>query len=121
MAKVYLSPRMKEMVGNLQAGLPFTLQRDGKGHIYSRRTSPYCGGFDNAHWEFLKSLAEMCLNGLYIVQIDVSVDEIAEALSEKLDCKILPLQVLKWTGKKMLNAQEFLDLARWLADRKIGA
>lgn len=121
MAKVYLSPRMKEMVGNLQAGLPFTLQRDGKGHIYSRRTSPYCGGFDDSHWEFLKSLADMCLNGLYIVQIDVSVDEIAEALSEKLDCKILPLQVLKWTGKKMLTAQEFLDLASWLAERNIGA
>jgi len=120
MAKIYLSPRLKQLSGILKSDYPFTLQRDQKGHIYSRRTHPYCGGFDDSHWEFLKLLVEMCGNGLYISQIEVSVNEIAEALSEKLDCKFLPLQILKWTGKKQLNAQEFSTLQKELAIRGMG-
>ena len=120
MAKVILSSRIKHLVGILESDYPFMLQRDSKGNTYTRRTQPYRGGADSSHWDFLKLLVDMCGNGLYIIQIEVSVNEIAEALSEKCNCHFLPLQVLKWTGKKDLNAEEFSTFASWLEKHGIG-
>ena len=65
-------------------------------------------------------LAGMCGKDLYFVDMEVSVDELAQALSEMLDCHFLPLQVQKWTGKKVLNVDEFRAFVDWLRERGIG-
>ena len=117
MAKVFLSDRVEKLTGLLDFQLPFILQRNNKGGVYTRRTQPYTGGFDDDHWEFLCMIAKMCSQRLHISEIEVSVNEIAEALSEKKNCHFLPIQILKWTGKKVLNAEEFLELDAALKER----
>lgn len=119
MAKVFLSSRVEQVTGLLNLHLPFALQRDRNGGVYSRRTQPYIGGFNDSHWKYLQELADMCRNKLYVVEIEVSVNEIAEALSEKKNCHFLPIQILKWTGKKVITSQEFLNLSQELAARGI--
>lgn len=117
MAKVFLSNNVKYLTGLLNFQLPFILQRDSKGGCYTRRTQPYAGGFDDSHWQFLCMIAKMCSQRLHLSEIEVSVDEIAEALSEKKNCHFLPIQILKWTGKKVLNSNEFLELDKALQER----
>ena len=117
MAKIFLSKRVEYVTGLLNFQLPFILQRDTKGGVYTRRTEPYMGGYDDSHWQFLCMIAKMCSQRLHISEIEVSVNEIAEALTEKKNCQFLPMQILKWTGKKVLNSEEFLELDKALKER----
>ncbi len=119
MAKVYISSNIKDFSGLLNSKWPYVLQKDGKGGIYTRRVRAYEGGFDASHWKFLCALAKLCDNRLYITDIEVSADELAEALSEKHACKFLPLQVLKWTGQKSLHVKEFKQFDAWLKEHGI--
>lgn len=117
MAKIILSNRVEKLTGWLKHELPFILQHDNKGSVYTRRTKPYMDGFDESHWQFLCIIAQMCSQHLHIEEIEVDVNEIAEALSEKKNCHFLPIQILKWTGKKVLNSEEFLELDKALKER----
>lgn len=121
MAKIYTTSKVEWVKGALNDEWPYAIQRDGRGGLYTRRTQPYQGGMDRSHWDLLYNIARMCgKKTVYFREIEVTVDELAEALSEMLDCHILPMQVLKWTGKKVLNAGEFLALHAWLKERGIG-
>lgn len=117
MAKLFLTNRVDSLTGSLKKDSPYIIQRDKDGGFYSRRIDPYRGGFDESHWIFFDQLLLLVDSRLYLTDFEVSVDELAEALSEKYACPFLPSQVKKWTQKERLNAAQFREFNAWLKER----
>ena len=115
MAKLFLF-RVDLLTGSID-DTPFIIQRDKNGQFYTRRIIPYRGGMDSSHWDFLKHLPMLVDSRLYLSDFEVSVDELAEALSEKYACPFLPSQIKKWTKIERLNAAQFRDFDAWLEAR----
>ncbi len=117
MAKIILTPRVKSFTGVLSNQRPYIIQRDQHGNFYTRRISSYAGGFDSTHWELFEYLLQLKESNLYLADFEVSVDELAEALSERYDCVFLPSQIKKWVQKERLDAAQFREFNAWLKAR----
>ena len=116
MAKVFLK-RIDLLTGYIEKDNPYIIQRDQKGQFYTRRSRPYMGGLDDSHWRFLGHLVFLTKSDLYLSDFEVSVAELAEALSEKYACPFLPSQIKKWVGRDVLNAAQFQEFEEWLQAR----
>ena len=118
MAKLFFPKnRIEYITGFLNGDSPFIIQRNRKGECYTRRIYPYAGGLDDSHWKLFEQLLLLVDSRLYLDDFEVSVDELAEALSEKYACPFLPSQVKKWTQKERLNAAQFKEFNTWLKAR----
>ena len=117
MAKLILPDRIEYITGFLGQNSPFIIQRDKKGGFYTRRVYSYTGGLDESHWILFEQLLSMVDSRLYLNDFEVSVEELAGALSEKYACPFLPSQVKKWTQKERLNAAQFREFNAWLKAR----
>ena len=117
MAKLKLSSRIEAITGYLGKKSPYIIQRDKDGNFYTRRIHPYMGGLDDSHWVYFEQLLLLVDSRLYLNDFEVSVDELAEALSEKYACPFLPSQIKKWTQKERLNAAQFREFNAWLKER----
>ena len=117
MAKLFPTNRIEYITGFLDGQSPFIIQRDKDGGCYTRRICPYAGGIDTAHWDLFEQLLLLVDSRLYLNDFEVSVEELAEALSEKYACPFLPSQVKKWTQKERLNAAQFREFNAWLKER----
>lgn len=117
MAKLFLTNRIDYLTGFLKQDSPFIIQRDKKGRFYTRRIYPYSGGFDRSHWDLFLQLQLLVDSHIYLDDFEVTVDELAEALSEKYACPFLPSQVKKWVGRDKVNAKQFREFDAWLKER----
>ena len=117
MAKLFLTKNVEFITGFLSNNSPFIVQRDQKGQFYTRRIYPYTGRFDASHWELFEHLLKLIDSKIYLSDFEVSVDELAEALSDKYACPFLPSQIKKWTQKERLNAAQFREFNAWLKER----
>ena len=59
MAKIHLTNTISRFTGWINSEWPYSLQRDGRGGLYTHRTQPYLGGKDRSHWDLLIDLARM--------------------------------------------------------------
>lgn len=117
MARLFLDPRLKTLTGLFDRQSPYIVQRDKQGNFYTRRISPYVGGFDDSHWRMFESLLQLKDSNMFLANFEISVEELAEALSERYACVFLPSQVKKWVQKERLDAAQFRDFNAWLKAR----
>ena len=117
MARIYLTNRVELITGYLNENSPFIIQRDKNGQFYTRRIYPYAGGMDSSHWELFKHLLVLVDSKIYLSDFEVSVTELAEALSERYACPFLPSQIKKWAQRDWLNATQFREFNDWLKAR----
>ena len=78
--KVILSDMCVSLVGTLERGLGYHIERRKNG-FFSKKNQRGSAPRDG-HWRFIVLCAELAQNHLYISDIEVSPSELLEALSE---------------------------------------
>ena len=103
--KVLLSEQCLSLVGTLERGLGYHLQRRKNGFFAKRDSKGYVP--PDGHWRFIVLCAELTRNKLYITDIRVSNNELGTALNE---ARIGYLRLFRIPLKKEYNAADVLLL-----------
>ena len=103
--KVILSSQCLSLTGMLERGLGYSLQRRKSG-FYSQRSKH--GAPPDGHWRFIVLCAELAKNGLHISDIQVSREELHNALYEAHHF-VAAEHVNRWI-KLTYNARDIINL-----------
>ena len=78
--KIILSNNVKSLTGSLGRGFGYHIKHRKNGFFGERNSNGFVPSY--GHWLFIATCAELAQIGLHIVDIQVSRNEIADALSE---------------------------------------
>ena len=103
--KVILSDMCVSLVGTLERGLGYHIERRKNG-FFSKKNQRGSAPRDG-HWRFIVLCAELAQNHLYISDIEVKSKELGAALKE---ARIGYLKMLRIPLKDVYNATDILTL-----------